>query len=101
MDSVTPHLGFADGHALDVHCPDCAESFVVALEVIEDCQQMLDERGYCTGPASYECPAPYFAGLATPTTLVHMRELALATSAQSRDISDLARWEDDGGTAAS
>ena len=69
MDSVTPHVSFEDNHEVDVHCPDCAESFVVAFEVIEDCQRMLAECGHCTGLASFECPAPFFAGLATPATL--------------------------------
>ena len=57
---------------------------------------MLDECGYCTGLASYECPAPYFAGLATAETLSHMH--ALATTDDSLRI-DLARWEDDGGAS--
>jgi hypothetical protein len=71
MDSVTPHLGVGDSHALDVPCPHCTESLVVV--VIEDRQHSLDEGGH---------------------------ELALATSAPSESISDLARWEDDGGASA-
>ncbi|MBL9014551.1 MAG: hypothetical protein JNL83_10265 [Myxococcales bacterium] len=49
---------------LEVECPGCAEVFVVPAEVIEDCQRMLAEHGHCIGPASYECPVPYFASLA-------------------------------------
>ena len=48
---------------LDIECPECSEVFVVSAEMIEGCRRMLEERGYCIGPASYECPVPYFASL--------------------------------------
>jgi hypothetical protein len=86
---------------LDVHCPDCAESFVVSIDIIESSQHMLDELGYCAGPASFECPAPYFASLATPETIAHLRVTEPPSPRPpSASPHDLARWEDDGGACA-
>ena len=86
---------------LDVRCPDCAERFVVSIDIIESSQHMLDELGYCAGLASFECPAPYFASLATPEAIAQLRVTApppqRPSSASPRDI---ARWEDDGGACA-
>ena len=70
---------------IEVSCPDCTLSFETSLDVIEESQRLLDTYGYCTGLASFECPAPYFAGLAVAST----RSSALEP--------ELARWENEGG----
>jgi len=52
-------------HPLAIACPACPD-VGVPLALIEACQRLLDEHGPCTGIASYECPALYFASLAAP-----------------------------------
>lgn len=54
---------------LEVPCPACPESYAVPLDVVEESHRLLDELGPCTGMASYECPATYFAGLVTTDAL--------------------------------
>ncbi len=75
---------------VDVSCPDCAESFVVPLEIIEESQRLLEQLGRCTGLASFECPAPYFASLIAPGEVARLEQRAL-------DERALARWENEGG----
>jgi hypothetical protein len=77
---------------VEVSCPDCLLSFVIPLDVIEESQRLLDERGYCTGPASFECPAPYFAALVPPDAIAH----AKATTIGALDA-EVSRWENEGG----
>ncbi len=79
---------------VDVACPDCSECFVVSLDIIEESQRLLDELGPCTGLASFECPAPYFASLIPPREVARLEQTAL-------DERALARWENEGGKAAS
>lgn len=47
-----------------VACPSCPDTDV-PLGIVEACQRLLEERGPCVGLASFECPALYFASLAT------------------------------------
>lgn len=77
---------------IEVMCPDCALSFEVSLDVIEESQRMLDEYGYCTGLASFECPAPYFAALAVPVANPDPG-IAAVDSLET----ELERWETEGG----
>lgn len=77
---------------LEVSCPDCSLSFEVPLHVIEESQRLLDEWGFCTGLASFECPAPYFATLATPDAIAHAKCAGLDATEEA-----LERWENEGG----
>jgi len=79
---------------VEVACPDCLLSFEIPLAVIENSQRLLAERGFCTGLASFECPAPYFAALATPDTIAQVKCAALDTTEE-----ELERWENEGGAA--
>lgn len=45
-------------------CPTCPGTDV-PLGIVEACQRLLEEGGPCVGLASFECPALYFASLAT------------------------------------
>lgn len=89
-------LALTDHEQLEVSCPSCPVSYAVALDLVEECQRLLDEVGPCTGPASYECPAPYFASLATPEEIARHR----ATPEPTTDATEaLARWENEGGAS--
>lgn len=79
MFALAPHP------RLGIECPTCPEHGI-PLEIIEMCRHLLAERGPCVGPASYECPALYFASLVG----------SQAAGDGTLDV-ELARWEDDGG----
>ena len=78
---------------VDVSCPDCSECFVVSLDIIEESQRLLEELGPCTGLASFECPAPYFASLIAPGEVARLEQRLV-------DERALARWENEGGAPA-
>ncbi len=77
---------------IEVTCPDCALAFEVSPDVIEESKRLLDEYGFCTGLASFECPAPYFAALVPVANAAPAR----ITTGESLEA-ELARWETEGG----
>lgn len=50
---------------LQVACPACTDSYAIPVHVVQESQDLLDEYGPCSGMASFECPASYFASLAS------------------------------------
>ena len=78
MTSPTQHL------QLEVPCPACPESYSVSIDVVQESQRLLDEQGLCSGMASYECPAPYFASLASPEAIARLRGAVSASESDAR-----------------
>lgn len=68
MLAVTRHL------CLEVSCPECSETYAIPLETIEESQRLLDHDGPCSGLASFECPASYFAALAPRDAIERLEE---------------------------
>ncbi|MEO6775854.1 MAG: hypothetical protein ABI467_23035 [Kofleriaceae bacterium] len=85
-------MSAAGREEIEVTCPDCALSFEVSTDVIAESQHMLDEYGYCTGPASFECAAPYFAALGPHPSSTHAKIAGVDPLEAA-----LARWETEGG----
>lgn len=81
---------------LDVSCSSCAESHPVPLDLIEESQHLLDTLGPCSGMASYECPAPYFAGLAPRDAISQLRAALAAFESEVRRGGARVAWADPG-----
>jgi hypothetical protein len=77
---------------LEVSCPACPESYAVPLDVVEESHHLLDELGPCTGMASYECPATYFAGLLTTDAIAGLDGALQALDRDARRHGAKAVW---------
>lgn len=78
MSSLTQQL------QIDVVCPACHETYSVPLDLVEESQRLIKERGGCSAMASYECPATHLASLVSPELIGHL-ESTLRERERERD----------------